>query len=184
MRRGRLLWYWILPMNNFSWLEFTWLRSWRLGLWSLTDGSRPQICSRCPNGWTAVQTRWQTWKFWKYGFDLGDLNHLSLHLEQKWKKGNNIKVIMMVTGLILTPWVPRGVLLLTFFLKKQVGTEKPDHPNRGYLSSTGTLQYVIFHQQIMQQQVLGKSCFISFFFFTCEHCLGSQLCSHSLYVSH
>lgn len=77
----------------------------------------------------ADQMSWQTEKCWKCGIDLGDLSHLALHQKQKLKEGNNIRAIMMARDLILTPWVPRGVLLLVFFLKKQMGTEDCNHPN-------------------------------------------------------
>lgn len=67
----------------------------------------------------------------------------------------------MATDLILTPQIPREVLLLPFFLKKQEGTEDCNLANWGGLSSTGTLWYTVIHQQIMQQQVLGKACLIT-----------------------
>lgn len=77
----------------------------------------------------ADQMSWQTQKCWKCGTDLEDLNHLALHLERKKEKENSTRAVMMAMGLILILRVPGGVLLLAFFLKKQVGTEDCNHPN-------------------------------------------------------
>lgn len=46
-----------------------------------------------------------------------------LHVQQKLKARNNTGATMMATDVILTPHLPREVLLLAFFLKKKVGTE-------------------------------------------------------------
>lgn len=95
---------------------------------------------------------------------------------------------MMATDVILTPHLPREVLLLAFFLKKKVGTEDCNLANWGCLSSTGTLWYIVIHKQIMQQQVLWKVllnvCILFYFnFFLSEHCRGSWLCSCNLCVT-
>lgn len=84
MRRGRFLSYWTLSINNFSWLEFTWLQSLMIGLCSLTDGFGIWICIRYWNRRSIVQTRCPI-DMCKCWIRLRDLRHLFLHLQQKIK---------------------------------------------------------------------------------------------------
>lgn len=162
MRRGRFLSYWTLSINNFSWLEFTWLQSLMIGLCSLTDGFGIWICIRYWNRRSIVQTRCPI-DMCKCWIRLRDLRHLFLHLQQKLKAWNNVGATMMVTDLILTPHLPREELLLAFFLKKRVGTEDCNLSNWGCLSSTGTL-LLLFTSKSCSSRFLGKSCLMSAFF--------------------